>query len=73
VNVVDAQGAGKLGEIAAYLNAKGVELRLARVKPTVMEVLERDGFVQRIGPAKFHLDVEEAVEAHLDQVRPASV
>jgi anti-anti-sigma factor len=72
VNFVDSQGAGKLGVIAAYLNAKGVDLRLARVKPTVMEVLARDGLVQRIGPAKFHLDVEEAVEAHLEQVRPQS-
>jgi anti-anti-sigma factor len=70
VNFVDAQGAGKLGEIAAYLKAKGVELRLARVKPKVMEVFERDGLVERIGPAKFHLDVEEAVEAHLEQVHP---
>ena len=32
-NFVDSQGAGKLGEIADSLRAKGVSFRLARVKP----------------------------------------
>ncbi|HEY7036905.1 MAG TPA: sulfate permease [Thermomicrobiales bacterium] len=69
VNFIDSQGAGKLGEIAGNLHAKGLSFRLARVKPRVMAVLERDGLVQRIGAANFHLDVEEAVEAHLEQPR----
>ena len=70
VNFVDSQGASKLGEIADYLHANGVSFRLARVKPRVMDVLERDGLIQRIGPASVHLDVAEAVEAHLKQLRP---
>ena len=72
VNFIDSQGAGKLGEIADGLRAKGVSFRLARVKPRVMDVLERDGLVERIGPANFHLDVNEAVEAHLAKPQPVS-
>src|SRR5215218_5497086 len=72
VVVFDLQGAGKLGEIADSLHAKGLSFRLARVKPRVMDVLERDGLVERIGPANFHLDVNQAVEAHLPQMQPAS-
>lgn len=73
VNFVDSQGASKLGEIADYLHANGVSFRLARVKPRVMDVLERDGLIQRIGPASVHLDVAEAVEAHLKQLRLEAV
>ena len=72
VTFVDSQGAGKLGEIADSLRAKGLSFRLARVKPRVMDVLERDGQVQRIGPENIHLDVNEAVEAHLAKPQPVS-
>jgi sulfate permease, SulP family len=70
MNFIDSQGASKLIDIAEYLHANGVSFRMARVKPRVIEVLERDGLVQRIGPANFHLDVDEAAEAHLAQLRP---
>ena len=72
VYIVDSQGGGKLGEIADGLRANGVAFRLARVKPRVMDVLERDGLVTQIGPANAHLDVEEAVEVHLAHPRTAS-
>jgi high affinity sulfate transporter 1 len=72
VNFIDSQGASKLGEIADNLHANGLSFRLARVKPRVMNVLERDGLIQRIGPANFHLDVNQAVEAHLAQAYPES-
>ena len=72
VEFVDAQGAGKLGEVADSLRAKGLSFRLARVKPRVMEVLVRDGLVERIGAENFHLNVNAAVEAHLKQAQSAS-
>jgi hypothetical protein len=71
VNFIDSQGASKLGEISENLRASGLSFRLARVKPRVMEVLESDGLVQRIGPASFHLDVNEAVEAGMTHVQQA--
>jgi SulP family sulfate permease len=70
VSFIDSQGAGKLREIADALHAKGLSFRLARVKPGVMDVLERDGLVERIGAANFHLDVHEAVMAHMEQLQP---
>jgi sulfate permease, SulP family len=73
VNFIDSQGAGKIGEIADTLHAKDLSFRLARVKPRVMAVLERDGQIERIGPANVHLDVAEAVEAYFEQKRPAPV
>jgi SulP family sulfate permease len=72
VYIIDSQGAGKLGEIADGLHAKGLSFRLARVKPAVMEVLERDGVVKRIGPGNFYLDVNQAVEAYLAQAPTTS-
>jgi anti-anti-sigma factor len=69
VNFVDSQGANKLGDIADYLRTKSVSFRLARVKPQILDVLERAGLDQRIGPANFHLDVEEAIDAHLQARR----
>jgi anti-anti-sigma factor len=72
VNFIDSQGASKIGEIADNLHAKNLSFRLARVKPPVMEILERDGQIQRIGPANVHLDVAAAVEAHREQAQPAS-
>jgi len=72
VYIVDSQGAAKLGEIADNLHAKGISFRLARVKPPVREVLERDGIVERIGPGNFYLDVNQAVEAYLAKAPAAS-
>jgi len=42
-----------------------VTLRLARLKPPVREVLERDGFLGRIGDDKIHGNVDHAVNAQL--------
>jgi anti-anti-sigma factor len=72
VSFIDSQGAGKLGEIADALHANGLSFRLARVKPGVMDVLERDGLVERIGAANVHLDVDDAVMAHMRQLQPDS-
>ena len=49
-----------LGDIFEMLRGRGIEPRLARVKPAVMEVLRRDGVADRIGAANFHGNVFEA-------------
>jgi hypothetical protein len=48
-------------------------LRLARVKPAVREVLERDGVLDRIGPDKTHGNVDQAVEAQIHAERGSRV
>lgn len=63
IDFIDSQGSAKMGEILDLTEQAGVTLRLARVKPAVYELLERDGFVERIGDAKTHGNVYRAVEA----------
>ena len=63
--VVDAQGSAKLGELAEVASANKISFRLARVKPAVLEVLDRDGVLDRIGTDHVHIDVNDAVEAAL--------
>ena len=65
VNFIDSQGAAKLTEIHELTEADGVTLRLARVKPQVLAVLEADGIVDRIGADRIHGNVHRAVEAQL--------
>ena len=63
VNFVDSQGSAKLLEIQEYLAAEGIELRLARAKPRVLEVLRADGAVDAITVDRIHGNVHRAVEA----------
>ena len=65
VDFVDSQGAAKLTEITDAARTNGVTLRLARLKPNVLRVLQADGFVQRIGVDHIHGNVNRAIEAQL--------
>ena len=70
VSLVDSQGAAKLAEILDFAESREIEVRLARVKPAVAAVLERDGFLTRLGPNRIHGNVHRAVEAQLAADRP---
>jgi SulP family sulfate permease len=65
VDLVDSQGAAKLSEILDFTESIDVELRLARVKPPVAAVLEKDGVLGRIGQDHIHGNVQRAVRAQL--------
>ena len=65
VNFVDSQGAAELGKIADLTSSAHVSLRLARVKADVLDVLQLDGTVDKIGADRFHDDVFDAVQAEL--------
>jgi anti-anti-sigma factor len=65
VDFVDSQGAAKLVELHEVTSADGVALRLARVKPQVLAVLEADGMVATLGADSIHGNVDQAVEAQL--------
>lgn len=65
VDFIDSQGAAKLAEINEVAQAEGVTLRLARVKPQVLAVLDADGFVATLGDDRIHGNVDEAIEAQL--------
>ncbi len=65
VDFVDSQGAAKLAEILEFAESSEVELRLARIKPSVAAVLENDGVLGGLGPDHLHGNVHRAVEAQL--------
>jgi anti-anti-sigma factor len=65
VNFVDSQGSSALTEMHDFLEAQGVTLRLARLKPQVRAVLEADGVIERVGAEHVHGNVHRAVEAEL--------
>ena len=65
VSLVDSQGSAKLAEILDFAESREIEVRLARVKPAVAAVLERDGFLSRLGQDRIHGNVHRAVEAQL--------
>ena len=65
MDFIDSQGSAKMSEILNLTKQAGVTLRLARLKPPVREVLERDGVLGRIGDDKIHGNVDHAVNAQL--------
>ncbi len=65
VNFIDSQGSAKLSELVQVTGADGTTLRLARVKPHVLAVLEADGLVEQLGRDHIHGNVHRAVEAQL--------
>ncbi len=65
VPFIDSQGAEQLSRIHELVATQDATLRLARVKPSVMAVLQRDGVIDRIGADHIHGNVHRAVEAQL--------
>ena len=63
VNFIDSQGAEQLAAIHELVEGAGATLRLAQVKPQVLAVLREDGFVDRLGEERIHVDIDRAVEA----------
>jgi SulP family sulfate permease len=63
IDFVDSQGSSKLRDILELTTQAGVTLRLARLKPTVRAVLQRDGTLEAIGKDRTHGNVYRAVEA----------
>ena len=67
VNFIDTEGADTLMKIALAGKDQNIDLHLARVKPQVLEVLQRDGVVDLIGAEHIHDDIAAAVELHLSR------
>jgi sulfate permease, SulP family len=67
IDFIDSQGSAKIGELVDLMQSGELELRLARVKPVVREVLARDGVLDRLGADHVHLDVDHAVAAQLER------
>ena len=77
VDFIDSQGSAKMHEILSLTEQADITLRLARAKPSIRDVLRRDGVLERLGDDGSYLSVAQAVEAHVssldeDQHTPAS-
>ena len=73
VNFIDTEGADSLKKIAEVGIDMGIDLHLARVKPQVLEVLQRHGVIDLIGVEHIHDDIAAAVELHLSRYAPDSL
>jgi high affinity sulfate transporter 1 len=67
VNFIDSQGSADLGRMATLAEQAGISLRLARVAPAVMDVLQADGIVDQLGEDRCHPNVDLAVKACLGE------
>jgi MFS superfamily sulfate permease-like transporter len=70
VAFIDSQGSEQLSQIHELVETGGHTLRLARVKPAVLAVLQRDGVIDRIGADHVHGNIHRAVEAQRAVERP---
>jgi SulP family sulfate permease len=66
VDFIDSQGSEKLRDIQRFADASNITLRLARLKPPIRDTITTDGVLDQIGAAHVHGNVNEAVEAQLD-------
>ena len=57
VDFIDSHGAAKLTDIHQLMDVDGVALRLARVKPNVLKVIQADGIIDVIGEDHIHGNV----------------
>jgi sulfate permease, SulP family len=65
IDFIDSQGSAKMREIHELAGQAGLTLRLARLKPSVRELLTRDGILGRIGEENIHGNVDHAVKAQV--------
>jgi high affinity sulfate transporter 1 len=63
MDFIDSQGSAKIGEILELSKQAGITLRLARMKPAIREVLERDALLGAIGEDRIHGNIELAIQA----------
>lgn len=65
VDFVDSQGSEKIAKIHRLARTYDIELHLARVKPAVIALLERDGVTDLLGDDHIHGSVFEAASDHI--------
>ena len=67
-NELDVPSADMLEELDHDLDASGVQLMLARVRPPVRDLLDRSGVTEAVGPEFIYNRVLEGVLVHLSSV-----
>ena len=67
INFLDSQGSAAIDDVLVMCRQAEVTLRLARAKPSVRAILEREGTVERLGGDHIHGNVYRAVDAQLNR------
>jgi SulP family sulfate permease len=70
VNFIDTEGSDTLKKIAQVGQELEIDFHLARPKPQVLEVLQRDDVIDLIGAEHIHADIAAAVELHMSKHAP---
>jgi SulP family sulfate permease len=65
VDYIDSQGSEQIGKIHGLADTYGAELRLARVKPHVIDLLRLDGVIDALGEQHVYGNVYEACADHI--------
>jgi high affinity sulfate transporter 1 len=60
VNFIDSQGTARIAELLDHGERLDIELRLARVKAGVKELLQREGVIDRMGEERVYGNIYEA-------------
>jgi high affinity sulfate transporter 1 len=72
ITSIDVTAADALSDLDGELRAAGIELCFAEMKDPVKDKFKRFGLFERFGAKNFFATVEEAVSAHLAEVRTPS-
>jgi SulP family sulfate permease len=72
VDFIDSQGSAKVRQTLELAHTYDVELRLARVKPEVVDVLARDGVIDELGEQNLFGNVHHACADHMSTTPPQS-
>ena len=65
VNFIDTEGSDALVSLAKIGLDADIDVRLSRVKPQVLDVLDRDGFFELVSRDHVHPNIVDAVQGHL--------
>jgi anti-anti-sigma factor len=61
VNFIDSQGAATFDQVVATAREEAVDVRIARVQPSVLTVLEAEGVLRSLGADHVHPNLDDAV------------
>ncbi len=71
INNVDATAVMTFKEFRNQLEKSGIDMRFARVKAHVLNIMERGELTEVVSPEKFYPDVQTAVDAYLAEQEKA--
>jgi SulP family sulfate permease len=69
---IDATAIIAISELSDELTQTGIELRFARVRETVMDVIRRSEEGETLDPERFYISVQAGVDAYLSETEPST-